>query len=66
MEGVKNKKTSKIMQRNEKIRKRFAVLTDEKHFNSDYALSILENEFLPLERDTIWLIIRKTGHYKNL
>ncbi|BBQ07558.1 hypothetical protein [Elizabethkingia anophelis] len=62
---IKESKKDKIIRRNDKIRKRFNFLTDEKHYNSDYALTLLEDEFLPLERETIWLIIRGTGHYKN-
>lgn len=63
---VKANKQDKIIKRNERIRKRFATLTDVKKYASDYALEILADEFLPLEKDTIWLIIRRTGHYKNL
>ena len=63
---VKVNKQDKIIKRNDRIRKRFAVLTDVKRYSSDYALEIMADEFLPLEKDTIWLIIRRTGHYKNL
>ena len=56
----------KIIKRNEKIRKRFYYFVDQKNFSSEYALELLSDEFLPLEKQTIWLIISKTGHYKNL
>lgn len=63
---VKEKKQDKIIKRNERIRQKFAFYTDKKHLDSNYALDLLTDEYLPLERDTIWLIIRRTGHYKNL
>lgn len=67
MAEVKQTKQDKIIKRNERIRERFAYYTDTKHYNSDYALGLLEEEYVgSLERDTIWLIIRRTGHYKNL
>lgn len=66
MIAIKETKQDKIIKRNERIRQRFAFFTDKKHFDSDYALDLLTDEYLPLERETIWLIIRKTGHYKNL
>jgi hypothetical protein len=66
MIAVKETKQDKIIKRNDRIRQRFAFFTDTKHFDSNYALELLTDEYLPLERETIWLIIRKTGHYKNL
>lgn len=66
MVDVKETKQDKIIKRNDRIRQRFAFYTDKKHFNSNHALDLLTDEYLPLERETIWLIIRKTGHYKNL
>ena len=66
MAEVKPTKQDKIIKRNDRIRKRFAYYTDTKHFDSQYALDLLEDEYLPLERETIWLIVRRTGHYKNL
>lgn len=59
-------KQEKVKARNEKMRERFYHLTEVKHYNSDHALNLLEEEYLPLERETIWLIIRQTGYYKNL
>jgi hypothetical protein len=66
MAEVKQTKQDKIIKRNDRIRKRFAFYTDTKHYDSGYALDLLTDEYLPLERETIWLIIRRTGHYKNL
>ncbi|WP_111954891.1 hypothetical protein [Chryseobacterium lathyri] len=66
MAEVKQTKQDKIIKRNERIRKRFAYYTDKKHYDSNYALELLTDEYLPLEKETIWLIIRRTGHYKNL
>jgi hypothetical protein len=66
MIAVKETKQDKIVKRNDRIRQRFAFYTDQKHYNSNHALELLTDEYLPLERETIWLIIRKTGHYKNL
>lgn len=59
-------KTEKLRARNHKIRERFYHFTTVKHFKTEYALDLLEEEFLPLERETLWLIISKTGYYKNL
>lgn len=64
--SVVKTKSNKIIQRNERIRKRFNELTEVKHYKTEYALELLEKEFLPLEPDTLWLIISKTGYYKNL
>ncbi len=66
MQSAKERKEAKLKKRNEKIRNRYAHFIDKKHFNNEHALDLLEEEYLPLERETIWLIIRKTGHYKNL
>ena len=67
MTEVKQTKQDKIIKRNDRIRKRFAYYTDTKHYDSNYALDLLTDEYIgSLERDTIWLIIRRTGHYKNL
>ncbi|WP_312399532.1 hypothetical protein [Chryseobacterium sp.] len=66
MELVKESKQEKLIKRNNRIRERFAFFTDVKHFNSNHALDLLADEYLPLEKDTIWLIVRRTGHYKNL
>ena len=66
MAEVKQTKQEKIIKRNDRIRKRFAFYTDTKHYDSNYALDLLTDEYLPLEKETIWLIIRRTGHYKNL
>lgn len=66
MAAVKDTKQDKIIKRNERIRQRFAFYTDKKHLNSNYALDLLTDEYLPLERNTIWLIIRRIGHYKHL
>lgn len=58
-------KREKIKARNQKLRDRFHYLTETKHFKTEYALDLLEEEYLPLERETIWLIITQTGYYKN-
>jgi hypothetical protein len=58
-------KNPKIKKRNELIRKKYNELTEKKHLNSDYALGILEDMFITLEKTTLWLIISQTGHYKN-
>ncbi len=56
----------KLIQRNTRIRQRFTALTDKKRLAVDYALELLADEFLPLEENTIWLIVSRTGYYKNL
>lgn len=61
-----NNKTDRIKERNKIIRDRFLELCEKQRKRSDDALAILEKEWLPLRRTTIWLIISKTGHYKNL
>jgi hypothetical protein len=58
-------KNPKIKKRNELIRKKYNELTEKKHLNSDYALTLLEEMFITLEKTTLWLIISQTGHYKN-
>lgn len=63
---VKDRKKTKIIQRNKKIRQRFQHLVNVQHFNLDHALDVLESEWLPLERSTIKLIITNTGYYKDL
>lgn len=62
---IKHTKEEKINRRNELIRNRFCYLINEKHYSTDYALTILENEFLPLSSQTIWLIVSETGYYKG-
>ena len=59
-------KTERIINRNKKIRKRFIELTETKRKRSDDALQQLEDEFMPLAQNTIWLIISQTGYYKTL
>lgn len=66
MENSNTEKQMKLIRRNEKIRQRFAYFIDKKNFSSKYALELLSEEFLPLEKQTIWLIIKRTGHYKNM
>ena len=58
-------KNAKIIQRNNAIRKKYIFYTETKHLNSEYTLTLLEKEFLPLEKSTIWLIVTKTGFYKD-
>lgn len=61
-----SEKQKKIIRRNEKIRQRFTYFIDKKNFSSKHALELLSEEFLPLEKQTIWLIIRQIGHYKEM
>ncbi len=63
---VMDKDKTDLLRRNEKIRKRFRFLTEQKHYDIDHTLGLLKEEFLPLKTKTIWLIISKTGHYKNM
>lgn len=63
---MNSNKTDRIKERNKIIRSRFIELCEKQRKRSDDALEILESEWLPLRRTTIWLIISKTGHYKNL
>ncbi|CAG2532947.1 hypothetical protein MAR621_03141 [Maribacter dokdonensis] len=65
MSTVKNA-NPKLLKRNSKIRERYHHLTEVKHLASDWVLKILEDEFLPLERKTLWLIVTQTGYYKDL
>lgn len=58
-------KQERIERRNDRIRKRFNDLTSKKHLKTKFALEKLEDEFLPLTEQTIWLIISKTGFYKT-
>jgi hypothetical protein len=55
----------KVLARNERIRKQYNKYIDVKRLASDYALELLEDEFLPLTQSTIWLIVTQTGFYKN-
>ena len=56
---------TKLQLRNEKIRGRYAFLSNQKHLKNQRILEMLEAEFLPLEQQTIWLIISQTGYYKD-
>lgn len=58
-------KAQRLKKRNQKIRKRFYELTTKFHYSLEYSLQLLEEEYLPLTKDTIWLIVSKTGYYKN-
>jgi len=58
-------KNPRIVKRNELIRKKYRELTEKKHFNSDYALSKLEEMFITLSPSTLWRIVAQTGLYKN-
>jgi hypothetical protein len=55
----------KVLARNKRIRKQYNKYIDVKRLASDYALELLEDEFLPLTQSTIWLIVTQTGFYKN-
>lgn len=55
----------KVLKRNERIRQLYKKYIDDKRYASDYALELLEEQFLPLTQGTIWLIITQTGFYKN-
>ncbi|MEO2080624.1 MAG: hypothetical protein ABGW88_13770 [Leeuwenhoekiella sp.] len=59
-------KTEKLKLRNARIRERFTTLTTKKRLATDYVLELLADEFLPLTEDTIWLIVSRTGYYKNM
>lgn len=61
----KTKKQIRLEERNERIRKRFVFLTSSKHYSTDFSLQSLADEFIPLTEETIWLIVSKTGYYKN-
>lgn len=62
---VKTKTNKKVLARNERIRKKYSSYIDKKHYSVDYSLKLLEDEFLPLKKTTIWLIVTQTGFYKN-
>ena len=55
----------KVLASNERIRKQYKKYIDDKRLANDYALELLEEQFLPLTQGTIWLIITQTGFYKN-
>jgi len=60
-------KQDKIKERNERIRRDFDLYTKTKHLDSGYVVTkILTDKYLPLEELTLWRIILKQGHYKNL
>jgi len=59
------RKNPRILKRNTLIRKKFKELTEDKHFNTEHALKLLEEAFITLKPETIWLIVSQTGHYKN-
>lgn len=61
-----NTKSSALIKRNNRIRERFKHYTEKKRYAIDYALELLADDFLPLTENTLWLIISKTGYYKNL
>ena len=61
----KSRKQIRLEERNDRIRNRFNFLTAKKHFKTEYCLQYLADEFIPLTEETIWLIISKTGYYKN-
>lgn len=58
-------KEDRLKRRNERIRSRFAFYTSKKHFSIDHTLELLSEEFLPLQKSTIWLIVSRTGYYKK-
>lgn len=58
-------KQERLEIRNDRIRKRFNHLTSKQQLKTEFALEKLEDEFLPLTEETIWLIISKTGFYKT-
>ena len=64
MSAIK-RKNPKILERNLLIRDRFNVLSNIKGLKNKVVLEKLEQEFLPLEQQTIWLIVSQTGFYKN-
>jgi len=65
MPQTKTNKQIRLEERNERIRKRFNFLTSTKHYSTDFSLQSLADEFIPLTEQTIWLIVSKTGYYKN-
>lgn len=58
-------KNPRILKRNQTIRQKYKELTEKKHLDSDYAISLLEELYITLNQTTLWLIITQTGHYKN-
>ena len=64
MQTITTTKQIRLEQRNERIRKRFNVLTARNHYSTNHTLTVLADEFIPLTEDTIWLIVSKTGYYK--
>lgn len=58
-------KQERLEVRNDRIRKRFNHLTSKEHLGTVYSLEKLEDEFLPLTKETIWLIVSRTGFYKK-
>lgn len=55
----------RYLRRNQKIRRKFNQYVTEKRYAIDYALELLEDDFMPLKSTTIWLIVSQTGHYKD-
>ena len=69
MPQVKKEETKleKLSRRNKKIRARYKELGSEpKWYKHEKIMEILLEEFIPLEETTLWLIISKTGYYKNI
>lgn len=63
--SAERKHSSRTLKRNEKLRERYRYYTEKKHFNTTYTLSLLEEEFITLEPETIWKIVSRTGYYKS-
>lgn len=61
---AENTKKERILKRNKRIRARFNEFINKKHFSVDYTLDLLAEEYA-LASGTVWLIVSKTGHYKN-
>jgi hypothetical protein len=55
----------KVLERNKRIRKDYIHFADVKHLRDSKIMELLEEKYLPLKQATIWLIITKTGFYKN-
>ena len=55
----------KLLKRNEQIRKDYKHFADVKQLRDKKVMEILEEKYLPLSKTTIWLIITKTGFYKD-
>lgn len=64
MQAKKTRK-QRLDERNERIKKRFNYLFEEKGLRTEIVLSKLEEEFPPLLGTTIWLIVSETGYYKT-